>query len=84
MRLMFWQAIIARFRRGEKTRALLLQSRSGLIGKFFSGLLNDLNQLQTKALREYLTRLPIYLQYPYHPKMAHFSIVYFIEIRRDG
>jgi len=49
----FWQVIIAKLRWREKTRALLLQTRSGLIGKFFSGPPNDLNQLQTKALREY-------------------------------
>jgi len=79
MRLIFWQAIIARFRRREKTRALLLQTPSGFIGKFFSGLPNDLNQWQIKALREYLTRLPAYLQYLYHLIRAHFTIVYFIE-----
>jgi hypothetical protein len=49
----FWQVIIAKLRWREKTRALLLQTRSGFIGKFFSGPPNDLNQLQTKALREY-------------------------------
>ena len=81
--LIFWQEIIAKFWWREKTRALLLQTRSGLIGKFFSGHLNDLNQLQTKALHGYLNRLPIYLQYLYTPRTAHVSMVYFIEMRGD-
>jgi hypothetical protein len=70
--LIFCEAIIAKFRWREKTRALLLQTRSGLIGKFFSGPSNDLNQLQTKALQRHLSKLLIYLQYPYHPKAGSF------------
>jgi len=69
-----------KFRWREKTRALLLQTPSGLIGKFFSGLPHDLNQLQTKALHVYVNRFPSYLQYLYHPKAAHYSIVSLIEI----
>src|SRR5258708_25738609 len=36
MRLVFCQLIMAEFSRREKTPALLLQTRSGLIGKFSS------------------------------------------------
>jgi hypothetical protein len=72
--------MMAKFPWREKTRALLLQTPSGLIGKFFSSPLNDLNQLQIKALHVYVDGFPVYLQYLYHPKTTGSSMVSLIEI----